>query len=653
MPAIDCKFYKLHIPSDHVLDVLRELTVLNFFEPETPAKNQNINTFTEYKLEIENKHSQLLNTIEKISKEEYSDLETLNDKVNQTVSDLNEVFDAVKQIGYVHDKGFMVKEALNEAKQKLDDFEIFKNIDLNINFSEEDLVHSTIIEINNDAFKDLAERVLTLEDVTLTKIATSDDNTLALIGYIKTERPSIDQIINEAEAVEMKDIQDFNSPKEFYKNLEKNVKELETKVKDNDKKLNALTEKYIEKIIVAENLFGWELEALANIKYLRRNDEKKYSIKGWFNVSKIDELKNVFAEISDRIKLEETLPRSKKSATRSVLKNNSAFKPFEIITKLMGVPSNEEIDPTVVTSFFFIPLFGLALGDGGYGLILAAVAAYQIFIKKIKGITKDAFMLVLYCGLSTIFFGAITGSWFGADLSKFDGPFAATLTSLKLFDFQSSIIPLLVAIFVVGLVQQLVGLILKITAHVKNGEISDAILGPGTWILIILSIIGYAAQQQIGVTVPDWFMLLVVFVFAYGQGRDHKKVYLRPIIGLGSLFNLTGYLSNTLSYARIVALGLATGVIAGVINLLATTFGGSGIIGIIVTVIILLIGHTFNILLNVLGTFINVTRLQLVEFYPTFFEAKGRELDPLSHELKHLEYTSKLSKSLRSLINYV
>lgn len=134
-------------------------------------------------------------------------------------------------------------------------------------------------------------------------------------------------------------------------------------------------------------------------------------------------------------------------------------------------------------------------------------------------------------------------------------------------------------------------------------------------------------------------MIVILILFAFGQGRGTKNIIFRPVKGIASLFNITSYLSNTLSYARLLALALATGVIASVVNLIAFMFGNSlPVIGPAITVLILLLGHGFNIGLNILGTFINVARLHLVEFFPRFFEAKGVQFVPKTHNLTYATF---------------
>ena len=344
---------------------------------------------------------------------------------------------------------------------------------------------------------------------------------------------------------------------------------------------------------------------------------------------------------------------------RTILVNNSYVRPFESITKLMGVPSPKEIDPTPFLSPFFILFFGFALGDGGYGLVMLAVTSYLLFKKKLADDLKQGVLLMFFCGLSTIFFGAITGSWFGAELSAIGGPLGSLLLSLKQFDLQSSIMFVLAASIGIGFAHQIIGLILHSAVHIKNKEYLEAFSGPGTWILFLLALVAKFSSGSLGLSSNfqmfiDIYLVAAFITFIIGQGIMTRPVYLIPFVGFAKLFNITSFLSNSLSYARLLALGLATSVIASVINLLAVMFGGTdSFIGFLVLSVILILGHAINISLNMLGTFINVLRLQLVEFFPRFFNAQGVELEPVKLNKSYFDHETGFLNNYADKFSYL
>jgi len=128
----------------------------------------------------------------------------------------------------------------------------------------------------------------------------------------------------------------------------------------------------------------------------------------------------------------------------------------------------------------------------------------------------------------------------------------------------------------------------------------------------------------------------MVLVLLATQGR-HKKGFGKIVGGLGSLYNITSYLSDILSYARLLALGLATGIIANVMNTLSKLFG-TGVFGIVMMIIILIVGHVFNLVINILGTFVHTARLQYVEYFGKFYDGGGQLFAPFRIKTKFTNY---------------
>ena len=121
------------------------------------------------------------------------------------------------------------------------------------------------------------------------------------------------------------------------------------------------------------------------------------------------------------------------------------------------------------------------------------------------------------------------------------------------------------------------------------------------------------------------------------NNREEPNVIKRVLSGILSLYDFVGIFSDILSYSRLLALGLATGVIASVIDMLALMVGGIPAIGFLLGIIIFCFGHIFNLVINTLGSFIHSGRLQFVEFFSKFFEAGGRKYQPFKFESKYFE----------------
>ena len=128
------------------------------------------------------------------------------------------------------------------------------------------------------------------------------------------------------------------------------------------------------------------------------------------------------------------------------------------------------------------------------------------------------------------------------------------------------------------------------------------------------------------------------------SGRSKKNPGLRLALGLYDIYNLTGWLSDLLSYSRLLALGLATGVIAQVINQMGS-MAGDGVFGAIVFAIVFVVGHLFNLAINMLGAYVHTCRLQYVEFFGKFYEGGGSPFRPFRENTKYVDIKNAHSSS--------
>ena len=120
------------------------------------------------------------------------------------------------------------------------------------------------------------------------------------------------------------------------------------------------------------------------------------------------------------------------------------------------------------------------------------------------------------------------------------------------------------------------------------------------------------------------------------SGRANKNFGIRIALGAYDLYGMTSWLSDVLSYSRLLALGLATGVIASVVNQMGS-MGGRSIVGVILYIVVFLIGHTFNLAINLLGAYVHTCRLQYVEFFGKFYEGGGKPFEPFKSDTKYVD----------------
>ncbi|MEW5919467.1 MAG: V-type ATP synthase subunit I [Bacillota bacterium] len=308
------------------------------------------------------------------------------------------------------------------------------------------------------------------------------------------------------------------------------------------------------------------------------------------------------------------------------LENPPFAAPFEFITTLYGTPKPRGIDPTFALTPFFVAFFGICMSDAGYGLVIAALGAWMLWKVKLGAFARRIFKVVLACGISTVIFGSLIGGWFGGLI-----PLAPLF-----FDALADPMRMLIYALAIGIFQIFVGMGIMFYHKASKGKWLDAIYDELFWALFLTGLILFAFPQTAGlarVLAPGAAVGLV-----FTQGRTQKGIVKKFISGLFSLYNVTGYLGDILSYSRLLALGLATSVIAMSVNMLSKMLGGT-VIGAIVMVIMLVGGHLFNLVINILGAYVHSSRLQYLEFFNRFFESGGRSFKPFKLNTNHVNVT--------------
>lgn len=251
------------------------------------------------------------------------------------------------------------------------------------------------------------------------------------------------------------------------------------------------------------------------------------------------------------------------------------------------------------------------------------------------------FSVLMYGGLATFFAGALVGGWFGIDISNMGSSWLQSLlTSIIVINPVEDPITMLLFSLALGLIQILTGITISMWWKIKNGNIASALLDDFVWLYLLIIILLWSANsfELIEFTFATYLLFIGIFAVILTQGRKAKNPFLKFFTGVISLYGLVGYLSDVLSYSRLLALGLATSIIAMVVNLIAAlTIDMIPYLGYVIALIVLIGGHVFNIAINALGSFIHASRLQFVEFFPKFMESGGVNLSPLRKESKYIK----------------
>lgn len=413
------------------------------------------------------------------------------------------------------------------------------------------------------------------------------------------------------------------SPKEEFLQLSRSLKEIKNKIKKTRTELNEMSP---DKKTFLKYLFElrWKLKTAELCS--KTNKTEKFSVfEGWSLANRFNQLKNELQAISNYIIIEK-MPFSPEEAP--VALNNKIAKSFEMVTKLYGMPKPTEVDPTPLLAPFFIVFFGFALSDAGYGAALTVIGAVLLYLSKKLEFLKNIGIFSLLMGISTVIFGYALGTFFGINLSAVIDPQLQPMTVLSVC-------------FALGLLQIIFGLGISFVHKLRNGaRLIELINESGFWILSLFSFLFLIIQDifKFSFIKLDFLLqfigvLLIINLLSHVIFSPKKLAGLMK--GLGGLYGGVNFLADTLSYSRLFALGLATGVVAYTVNLVAGILKemiSVPILSEIIFLAVLIGGHLFNIAINVLGAFIHSSRLQFVEFFSKFLEGGGRQFNPLKYK---------------------
>ncbi len=357
-------------------------------------------------------------------------------------------------------------------------------------------------------------------------------------------------------------------------------------------------------------------------------------IDGWVTESALESTVAGVRGISDEIEIELFDPTEEDNPPVS-LKNGKWARPFQLLTGLYGIPHNRESDPTLIIAISFVAFFGFCIGDVGYGLLLIGAFLLMRRLLPLGQNVKDLLLVMTYGSAFAMVAGVVTGSWFGIDPEKLP-PF---LQSLAVLDPLRKPMPVMGLMMALGVVHMLSGTVIEFRDNLKGRKWADAFIDQGLVFLFFIGL-GVGIPLMLAKVVPKSVALLVagfpVILMLLLLGRAAKSIPGKAVGGLYETYNtVVGWVGDTISYMRLYALGLATFVIGWVVNTLAGMVQGMGpVIGILLMLIVLVVGHTFNVTINLLGAFVHPLRLEFVEFFGKFYEDGGREFSPMKVESK-------------------
>jgi len=414
--------------------------------------------------------------------------------------------------------------------------------------------------------------------------------------------------------------------------LEKENEELSAKLEGFADKRQEL-ELFYDKLKVRREKYS----ALANIGIT----ENVFFLDGYLPEKESEQLKK---ELTQKFKVAVEIKEPNNEEDVPIEFQNNAFvEPVVGITADYSMPSKHDIDPNPIMAIFYYFFFGMMFSDAGYGLLLMIVCGLLGFGNFIDKEKRRAYKMFFFCGVSTTFWGIMYGSFFGDminTVSKVFGTGAIQFTPILVDPVKKPLTVLIMSV-AFGAVHILTAMAIKFYMTWREGDRWGAIFDTGFWMIVIIGIGVLATGSAFGVDllfeIGKWMAIGGAVGLVLTQGRSSKNPILKLFNGILSLYDITSIVGDLLSYSRLMALGLATGVIASVINVLGS-LGGNTVAGLISFIAISIFGHLLNFAINMLGAYVHTNRLQYVEFYQKFYEGGGKKYNPLSLKTKYYEF---------------
>jgi V/A-type H+-transporting ATPase subunit I len=329
----------------------------------------------------------------------------------------------------------------------------------------------------------------------------------------------------------------------------------------------------------------------------------------------------------------------------TLMRNKPLVNSFETITNMYSPPNARELDPTLIMSFFYSLFLGFIMADVGYGLLML-LGGGAIWLKtrnRPTGITGIAGVFAVG-GVFSIIWGFLFNSLFGIAILP-----AAVMPDAQrdMWSLAGINVPAVLVISMeIGTAQLFAGYVCRAVQCWRRGQILDGLCDGVTWAVfsvgVALAIVGFVQEANASSLATIGAIIAAVGLAAAVLTAGRKEKFFGKFTkGFGAAYGVINYASDILSYARLYGLMLSGAVIAQIVSQYGVQFiTGGNVAFAIIGVLLMVVGHAFNLAMSLLGAYIHDARLQYVEFYGRFFEGEGQLFTPLGSTHKYVYITS-------------
>jgi len=427
--------------------------------------------------------------------------------------------------------------------------------------------------------------------------------------------------------------------REFLEAADGNIHSLEEELAKLHTEIESKTRENLEKLVLFREALSAETERLA---VLAKACEAKYVtlIEGWIPESNVEATISELRENVGYVFIDTRKPEQAEEPPTK-MRNATAVKPFEVIVNLFGTPKYKEWDPTPIIAYSFAIFFGIMLGDVVYAalLMLFAKLGLRLLVDDPKSEGFKLFQRIIYIsGGVGLVIGVLTGSYLGNFYEFFGIESLALVKGIQ--EMFSDPVRFIVVSLIIGLVHVNIAHVLALIRGIKEGQKAVVPNKAGLFILQI-GAIPWIIHSILGIDIPllpEQIYPILLYVAILGvvlivvSSLMEKGAFLG---GIFWLFDVTGLLGDVMSYARLAGVGLATYYLAYCFNLMADLLSKmmpagivQAIVGTLIFILVLLVGHLLNLALSGITCFVHSLRLCFVEFLFKFYEGGGRAYSP-------------------------
>lgn len=554
--------------------------------------------------------------------------------LERVIDDKDRLLSVIHQVLKLNEKLGSLKSEKNRSANLIASLEPWKSLDipLEADSTEKSTITTGVIPAAADAEELERELDETIGHSFLTVIGADSDQTYLLLVYYTPAEAEVWEVLKRYgfSKVAFKDM--TGTAGENIQRAESTIAETDRSIAEGEAAIAAFSSE-IANLEVLYDYFLIQRDRHSALQSMVRT-EKAFMLQGWIPAELGDKVKKDLEDKWNCI-IQITEPEGDEEFP-ILLTNRDLGRSVESVTRMYSLPDHREMDPNAIMGPFFVLFFGLMLGDAGYGLIMVLLSGIALWKLRLEDSMRRFMKLMLYCGFSTAFWGAMFGGWFGiASLGEFPIWFNPVEDPEELLKWSLCF----------GVIHIYVGLGMKALNLIRDKKYLDAVLDVFLWyifftgfVLFVLPFVPKINADEVTGLVQLGKNLLIVggVLLILTQGREHKNIVMKLFGGLAKLYDLVAFMSDVLSYSRLLALGLATSVIASIINQMAAMNGLDSIFKILVFVVVVLAGHTFNFAINALGAYVHSSRLQYIEFFGKFYKGGGTPFEPLKINTKYI-----------------